>query len=114
MVMASLDWFVTDIHWRRGVSVSPTTTFLTMSVYTYTEWFLKLTSVTSAGLVCLPRFTFPFSPSWNDQHGVVRKQYGGLHSDSVLGEYVLLSLSSLFFSLSLQFCQHKRELYCTS
>ena len=47
VVMASLDWFFTDIHRRRGASVSPTTTFLTISLYTYTELFLKLRAVTS-------------------------------------------------------------------
>ena len=33
--MASLGWFLTDIHLKRVPSVSPTTTFLTMSVYIY-------------------------------------------------------------------------------
>ena len=46
VVIASFDWFFTDRHQRRGASVSPATTFFTRSVYTYTEWFLKLMSVT--------------------------------------------------------------------
>ena len=66
--------------------MSPTTAFLTMSAYTHTEWFLKLTSVTSVGLKRLPRFIFPLRPSWRDSH-------------SVVGEYILWSLSSLFMSL---------------
>ena len=65
--MASLDWFFMAMQWKKGASVSPTTAFLIMSMYTYTEWFLKLTFVTSVGLVRLPRFTFPFSPSWRDR-----------------------------------------------